>query len=56
MTKSYNRISESERNSDDYWNYLSEIAENEYKIDLDDENNRPMIQRTEEDGEGTVCL
>lgn len=53
MTENYNVISDVERNSEDYWNYLSSVAEKElaFNEDIDNETMRTVVNR-----EDTSCL
>lgn len=47
MTENYNRTSEAERNSEDYWNYLLNVAEKEllFNEDIDNETMRTVVNR-----------
>lgn len=49
MVKNFNMISEVERNSDDYWKYLSNIAEKELLLneDIDNETMGTVINEEE---------
>lgn len=53
MEKSFNRISEVEKDSDDYWRYLFDIAEKEllFEEDIDNETMKTVVSE-----ENISCL